>query len=65
MVDMFDKLMKRIEYAKTSVTPQKTLYEVKGSIDMARELYSLTIDEYMVLNGECVANGINNPKYFD
>ena len=62
---MFDKLMKSIEYAKTSLLPRQALYEVYGGIKMAHELRAITKEEYFKLNHECVAEGINNPKYFD
>jgi len=62
---MLNNLMKKIEYAKTSMMPTHSLYEVYGQIKMAYELKALTLDEYMILNHECVANGINNPKYFN
>lgn len=59
------KLMKQVDYAKTSLMPQRSLYEAYGRINMARELHAITKDEYMALNHACVAEGINNPKYFD
>lgn len=62
---MFNKLMKRIEYAKTCLIPQQALYEVYGGIKMAFELKAITSEEFFKLNEECVANGINNPKYFN
>lgn len=62
---MFDKLMKKIEYAKTDLLPQRELYGVYGEIKMAFELKAITTEEFLRLNHECVANGINNPKYFD
>ena len=62
---MFEKLMKKIEYAKTSVMPNRDLYEVYGGIKMAHELKAISDEEYLKLNHECVAEGINNPKYFD
>jgi len=62
---MFDGLMKKIEYAKTSLSAQCALYEVYGAIKMAHELKAITSDEFFKLNHECVANGINNPQYFD
>jgi hypothetical protein len=62
---MLEELMKRIEYAKTCLLPQRFLYEVYGQIKMALELNAITRNEFMLLNTECVRNGINNPKYFD
>ena len=62
---MFDKLIKKIEYAKTCLLPQSALHEVYGGIKMAYELKAITLEEYLELNHECVAKGINNPKYFD
>lgn len=62
---MFEKLMKSVEYAKKAMFPREALYEANGSIKMAYELQAITSDEYMQLNHECVAEGINNPKYFN
>lgn len=62
---MFEKLIKKIEYAKTCSSPQRELYGVYGEIKMAFELNAITKDEFFKLNQECVADGINNPKYFD
>lgn len=61
---MFEDLMKRIEYAKKAIMPRESLYEVLGAINMALELKAITTDEYLKLSHECVAEGINNPKYF-
>jgi len=61
---MFEKLMKQVEQAKKTVMPKYSLYETYGAIKMAHELKAITTDEYLKLNHECVANGINNPKYF-
>lgn len=61
---MFEKLMKRVEYAKKSIMPRESLYEVLGAINMAHELNAITTDEYFKLNHECIAEGINKPKYF-
>lgn len=62
---MFETLQKEIVYAKTSVIPSEALHKTYGRITMARELNAISADEYMKLNHECVADGINNPKYFD
>ena len=62
---MFEKLMKEIEYSKTCVTAREQFFMVYGEIKMAFELNAITKEEYLKLNHECVANGINNPKYFD
>lgn len=61
---MFEKLMKEIEYAKKSLSARELLYQTSGKITMARELGALSKEEFLTLNHECVANGINNPKYF-
>lgn len=63
-ITMFDKLMKKINYAKSSVSARELLYQAYGNIEMARELEALTLEEFFKLNHECVAEGINNPKYF-
>lgn len=63
--NLFDTLMKRISYAKTSLMPQQALYEAYGQIKMAFELKAITNDEFFKLNTECVRDGINNPKYFN
>lgn len=62
---MFEELRKRIEYAKKAIMPRQSLYEVYGQVKMAYELNAITQNEFMLLNGECVRDGINNPKYFD
>ena len=62
---MFESLMKRVEYAKKSVMTRENLYEAHGQIEMAFELNAITKEEYFELSHECVAKGINNPKYFD
>jgi len=61
---LYEKLLKRIEYAKKSILPRDNLYVMKGMIDMAYELKAITIEEFLALDRECVAKGINNPKYF-
>jgi len=62
---MFEKLMKEIEYAKTSIMPRQNLFETYGRITMARELNAISKKEYFKLNNECVCKGINNPQYFN
>ena len=61
---MFEKLKNQINYAKTSCSARELLYEAYGAIKMARELEALTEVEFMILSHMCVAEGINNPKYF-
>lgn len=61
---MFEKLLKEIEYAKSSLSARDLLYQAYGRITMARELNAITTDEFLKLNHECVYDGINNPKYF-
>jgi hypothetical protein len=63
--NMFNKLMAKVEYAKTTMIPLHSLYETYGEIKMAFKLKAITKDEFMELNTACVRNGINNPKYFD
>lgn len=60
-----ERLSEKIGYAKTCAIPQRALYEAYGAICMARELNTITEDEFMELNHECVADGINNPRFFD
>jgi hypothetical protein len=62
---MFEKLAKKVEYAKTSVIPMCHLYEVYGQIKMAHELKAITTEEFLTLNTECVNKVINNPLYFN
>lgn len=61
---MFNRLMREAVYAKTATIPINALYQTYGKICMARELGAITEAEYLTLNHECVADGINNPKYF-
>jgi hypothetical protein len=66
MSELFISLQKEIEYAKKAFFfPERELYKVYGRITMARELAAITKEEYLDLNHSCVADGINNPKYFD
>lgn len=60
-----DKLMYEIQQVKMgSLSPREELYRVYGRIQMARELDAISIDDFVRLNHACVADGINNPKYF-
>ena len=59
-----DELIVEIEYAKTSIIPKTTLYEVYGKIKMAHQLKAITTDQYLELSHQCIVRGINNPKYF-
>lgn len=61
---MFKELMNRIDQAKRAGFPRESLFLVYGQIKMAWELEAITTAEFMTLNHECVAEGINNPKYF-
>jgi hypothetical protein len=65
MSELFLRLQKEIEYAKKTIFPERELYKVYGRITMAKELEAITKEEYLDLNHSCVADGINNPKYFD
>lgn len=62
---IYDQLKKRLVYIKA--TPEyahNQLYEVHGAIKMAYNLGALTKEQMLELEHECVADGINNPKYF-
>jgi len=61
---MYEKLLKQVEYAKKTVIPMYSLYETYGAIKTAYELKAISQEEYLELNHACVAEGINNPKYF-
>lgn len=61
---LFEELVSEINYAKSSVFPNRSLYEVHGMIKMARQLEAIDLVEYLELNRLCVTLGINNPKYF-
>lgn len=65
MDSLVKNLLKRIEYAKKSCLPNQSLYEAYGQIKMAHELKAINDEDFLRLNHECVAEGINNPKYFD
>lgn len=65
MNNLYTSLLKEIEMAKTSVLPERPLHKVHGKICMARKLGAITKDEYLDLEHRCVAEGINNPAYFD
>lgn len=64
MSKLYHRLHKEIEYAKSSKTPIELLYQAHGRITMARHLEAISSAEYLELEHECVADGINNPKYF-
>ena len=61
---LYKTLMLKIESAKKSVIPRDQLFQAYGRCQMAYELGAITHDEFMILNHEAVADGINNPKYF-
>ena len=65
MSDLYNQLLKEVNYAKTSALPQCPLHTVHGKISMARQLEAITAEEYLNLERKCVCEGINNPKYFD
>lgn len=65
MSEWFIRLQKETDYAKKSCFPRQSLSMVYGKILMARQLDAITHDEFMTLNHSCVADGINNPMYFD
>jgi len=65
MNSLYTALLKEIEHAKTSVLPQCPLHTAHGKICMARQLGAITTEEYLDLEHRCVAEGINNPAYFD
>lgn len=57
-------LEKQIRYAKTSRSARGLLYQAHGAIIMAYDLDAISADEYLALEHECVAEGINSPEYF-
>jgi hypothetical protein len=61
---LFYELEERVRYAKTSLSARELLHQAYGEILMAYELEAITKDEYLILNHQCVYDGINNPKYF-
>ena len=61
---LYEQLETHIKYAKTSTIPRDNFHVSKGMIDMAYEFRAITLDEYLRLDHKCVAEGINNPKYF-
>lgn len=64
-MSLYESLLAEVKMAKTSCLPQRPLHTAHGRISMARELGAITTEEYLALEHECVADGINNPKYFD
>ena len=64
MQKVFERLLKEVSAAKESTCSRTALFEVYGKITMAFDLKALTREEFLELNRECVAKGINNPKYF-
>ena len=62
---MFKELQKEIKRIKeNAINPQPELFRVYGKCQMALTLSAITLTEFMKLNYEVVADGINNPKYF-
>lgn len=64
MSKLYHRLRKEIEYAKGSKMPRELLYQTHGRITMARHLEAISPAEYLVLEHECVAEGINCKKFF-
>lgn len=63
--NIYEELKKRVEYIKRSPKyAREQLFEVYGAVSMAYKLKVLTKEQYLELNRECIADGINNPKYF-
>lgn len=65
MNEVYNKLVKDIEYAKTSCIALCLLYEAHGAVKMAYRLNALTKEEFLELERQCVQKGINDPKYFN
>ncbi len=65
MNDVYKELKNRLEYIKRSPEyAREQLYEAHGAIKMAHNLGAITKEQFLELDHECVADGINNPKYF-
>ncbi len=58
--DLYKKLMKEIEKLKIGKYPVEEYYRVYGRCQMARELEKISKDEFMKLNNEVIAKGIND-----
>ncbi len=65
MGELYNRLLKEIAYAKTSLYPRELLYEAHGAIKMAHQLGAISAAEYLALETACVKDGINNPDYFE
>lgn len=65
MSDLYNQLLREVKMAKTGPLPQCPLHTAHGKICMAFNLGAITKDEFLDLEHRCVAEGINNPKYFD
>ncbi|QAT43471.1 hypothetical protein [Aminipila luticellarii] len=64
-MNIYQQLMVETEQIKQGdKMPNRELYRIYGKAQMARQLGALTIEEFMTLNHEIIAEGINNPKYF-
>lgn len=65
MKSVYEQLMVEIARIKLgNKVPREELYRMYGKCQMARQLDRLTLEEFVKLNHEVVAEGINNPKYF-
>lgn len=65
MSDLYNQLLREVKMAKTGPLPQGPLHTAHGKICMAFNLGAITKEEFLDLEHRCVAEGINNPKYFD
>lgn len=63
--NLFGDLLKEIQMAKTGPLPQCPMHTAHGKICMAFNLGAITREEFLDLERWCVAEGINNPQYFD
>lgn len=66
---MYEALKQEVTQAKTYYRQdpwgaRERFYYLQGRLDMLRELGQINVQQFMELNHEIVAEGINNPIYF-
>ena len=60
---MYKQLKESIQKLKTGGYGLNEFYRMYGQCQMAYTLKAITHDEFMKLNHDVMADGINNPEY--
>lgn len=62
---MYTELKEEIEKVKSGGYPINEFYRLYGQCQMAFRLGAINQSEFMDLNRDVVADGINNPRHFN